>query len=248
MRIGNLIFKPRLLPTVITLMLLPVLISLGIWQLGRADEKRVILAEQAQKAAMPALSINANSNDEPAEITYRELTAAGKFDSRYRIYIDNKVHQGNVGYQIVEPFVFEQSDNAILVNRGWIAATSSRLQLPEVTESAGTMTIYGIAKLNTRDVASFGSGNRSGKDWPALVRWIDISDLQTDMPYTLKPYLLLQSNDNGDGLIRDWKFIGFPAEKNESYALQWFSLAAMLSLIYVIVNMKKASSQDNTNE
>ena len=37
-------FRPRLLPTIATVVLLPVLASLGVWQLERADEKRERIA------------------------------------------------------------------------------------------------------------------------------------------------------------------------------------------------------------
>ena len=59
MRIGQFQFRPRLIPTLVTMVLLPLLISLGIWQLNRTAEKRAILAEQEQKKRMSPLHIKA---------------------------------------------------------------------------------------------------------------------------------------------------------------------------------------------
>lgn len=239
MRIRNFEFRPRLIPTLATLVILPVLLSLGVWQLNRAEEKRVLLAERGKKEHMPALDITGQAEHDLSELEFRKLRVVGRFDSNYVIYIDNKVYQGKVGYQVVEPLVLQPTQEAILVNRGWVAATASRADLPEISHQSSEQTIYGIAKFDTRDVASLGAGNRSGEDWPALVRWIDIAELQKSMPFKLKPYLLLQTNDNGDGLLREWMFVSSPPEKNQSYAIQWFSLAAALVLIFIFVNTKK---------
>jgi surfeit locus 1 family protein len=238
MRIANYEFKPRLLPTLATLILLPVLISLGIWQLGRADEKRMLLQAQAQKALLPVYDIS-DEHAKPADLDHRRLKATGRFDAQHRIYIDNKVYQGKVGYDVVDPLMLDNSDTVVLVNRGWVAATESRAVLPPVPLTDTHLLIEGLAKFQTKDVASLGAGNRVGEGWPALVRWIDISELQKSLPYKLKPYLLLQTNDTQDGLMRDWKFASSPPEKNISYAIQWFSLAIALVLIYLFVNTKK---------
>lgn len=241
MRIANFEFKARLLPTLATLLLLPVLISLGIWQLGRADEKRQILQTQQQKAQQPPYVISAEADD-IGDIEYRAIKATGQFNEKYRIYVDNKVYRGQVGYYVVEPLLLADTSEAVLVNRGWVAATNSRAVLPDVMHPQSIQVIEGVAKINTKDVATFGAGNRVDDTWPALVRWIDIQELQKTLPFKLKPYLLLQTNNIPDDLIREWKFSSSPPEKNLSYALQWFSLAAALALIYLVVNTKKIKS------
>lgn len=238
MRIANFEFKAKLVPTLATLILLPVLISLGIWQLGRADEKRAMLELQVQKARLPVYDI-AQEDDKPRDIAHRRLKATGKFDTQHIIYIDNKVYQGQVGYNVVQPLLLENSDAVVLVNRGWVAATESRAILPQVPHVDSQQVLEGLARINTKDVASLGAGNRVGEQWPALVRWIDIAELQKSLPFKLKPYLLLQTNDTQDGLIREWKFASSPPEKNVSYATQWFSFALLLLGLYIGLNLKR---------
>ena len=43
-------FRPGLLPTLLVLMLLPVLLWLGFWQLERGEQKRDMLERQAAQA------------------------------------------------------------------------------------------------------------------------------------------------------------------------------------------------------
>ena len=46
-------FRPGLAPTVLVLLMLPLLIGLGVWQLQRAEEKRQLLAAEALQREAP---------------------------------------------------------------------------------------------------------------------------------------------------------------------------------------------------
>ena len=240
MRIGKYEFRPKVLPTLATIVLLPVLVLLGFWQLSRTEEKRAILIEQEQQAAMPPYELT-GSADILDDIAYRYLLVSGKYQPQYTIYIDNKVHQGKVGYQIVVPLLIKGTQTAVLINRGWIAGAQTREVLPVVQTPEYEVMVKGLAKVETKDIVSFGSQNRLGNDWPALVRWVDIARLQSTLPFEIKPFVLLQESEAADGLIRQWHFVNSPPEKNLSYAVQWFALAATLLLIFFWVNMKKVS-------
>lgn len=239
MRIGPFQFHPKIVPTLVTVLLLPVLISLGFWQLSRAEEKRVRLAKQEQKRHMPPLQITGNT-DKQDSIEFRQLIVRGKYLPRYQILVDNKVHQGQVGYYVVTPLLIEKTASVVLVNRGWIKWTGDRQVLPVVQVPEGNITLHAMAKFETKDVITwFSNKNRLGTDWPALVRWVDIAELDRDIPYNLKPFLLLQASEPEEDYVRDWKLVVSPPEKNISYAVQWFSLAATLLLIFVFVNTKR---------
>jgi len=180
-----------------------------------------------------------------SQIANRKLGINGRYLNQYLIYIDNKVYHSQVGYQIVVPLKLAGRDDIILVNRGWVKATESRDRLPKVSLPDTELTLRGIAKLDAKDVASFGSNNRLGTDWPALVRWIDPESLDKDIPGKIASFVFLQDPQPADKLKREWKFINSPPEKNLSYALQWFSLAGMLLIIYIVVNTKRKNKQAN---
>ena len=243
MRIGAYQFKPRIIPTLVTAVLLPVLISLGFWQLSRTEEKREILSQQQKKSQLPPIRITAE-DETAAEIEYRRLEISGKYLRGYQILIDNKVHLGQVGYYVVTPLQIDGTDSAVLVNRGWVKSTGRREVLPEITTPDGIVTIQGTAKFNPKDVVGFSDQNRLGQSWPALVRWIDINELDQDIPYKLKPFLLLQAAEQNADYVRNWIFVNSPPEKNMSYAVQWFSLATALLLIFIVVNTKRIPKQD----
>ncbi|VAW99819.1 Cytochrome oxidase biogenesis protein Surf1, facilitates heme A insertion [hydrothermal vent metagenome] len=240
MRIGNYKFNPNWIPSTITVLILPILVALGFWQLSRAEEKRYMLEQRSERLALPEFMIESIPED-LSELEHRRLVVKGHYLNQYPIYIDNKVYQGQVGYQIVLPLQISDSEQVILINRGWLKATESRSRLPEFTKIKTEVLLNGVVKLNSKDVASLGSGNRLGNDWPALVRWIDPVELDRDIPGNIASLVFLQDPVPEDGLKREWKFINSPPEKNISYAMQWFSLAGLLLIIYIVVNTKRLS-------
>lgn len=58
LRIGSFVFSPALVPSLAFLIVFPALISLGLWQLDRAEEKREI--ERQVSVAMNRAPLNIN--------------------------------------------------------------------------------------------------------------------------------------------------------------------------------------------
>jgi surfeit locus 1 family protein len=55
---------------------------------------------------------------------------------------------------------------------------------------------------------------------------------------SLEPYVVEQHSALDDGLVRDWPRPDAGAEKNEMYALQWYSLAALSLILLIALNIK----------
>lgn len=247
MRIGKYQFKPRLIPTILVLVLLPVLLRLGFWQLARANEKRAIIAEQHAKLALPPKVIDRPLRD-TANLQFHRLQVTGTFLVKYQVYIDNKIHQNKVGYDIVTPMRIGSSEQYVLVDRGWVPMGASRAELPQIDTPKQEVSIVGIAKYNTKDVVSFGDGNRSNQGWPAVVRWVDIKAISKETKLNLLPFMLLLDPQSQYGYVREWKFINMPPEKHVSYAVQWFAMAFALVVIYLVVNLKRISKTEKDDE
>lgn len=247
MRIGKFQFRPGLIPTIAVLILLPVLIRLGLWQLDRAQEKREIIAAQNEKLALPPLEIS-KALENTKDLQFHHLRITGTFSTQYQVFIDNKVHQEKAGYEVVTPIRIGQSQQYVLVDRGWVPMGATRTQLPTINTPDQQVTVMGIAKYNTKDVVSFGSANRSNQGWPAVVRWVDIKELAKESKLNLLPFMLLLDPEAKYGFVRDWKFVNMPPEKHISYAIQWFTMALALIVIYLVVNLKRIGKAENTHE
>ena len=243
MKIGNRIFKPGLVPTIITLLLLPILIRLGFWQLDRAELKRNLIVLFEQQNEQGPLMVNDNIQAD-AKLNYRAAKIAGTYISQRQIFVDNKIHKGEVGVDVVTPFQLKGSNYSILVNRGWVPTSQDRSILPEIKTTQAELRLSGKLKLlEKKPFFMLGNQYQSNKGWPALVQWINVKDIENKSGLKLLPYLFLLDKDNATGYVRDWKPVFMRPEKSTSYAVQWFALALALLIIYIVVNLKKIESE-----
>jgi len=243
MRIGNYQFSPNWIPSILTVLLLPLFIALGFWQLSRAQEKQYTLDLQSERIALPEYKITTIPGN-LSEIEYRKLSITGRYLNQYQIYVDNKVYKGQAGYYIVTPLRLSGRDDVILVNRGWIKATNSRQLLPTFSSTDEEVSLTGTAKINPKDIVTFlNDNNRLGEDWPALVRWIDPLALDKDIPGTVAHFLFLQDPADDEEFKRKWTFVNSSPDKSVSYAMQWFSFGILLVVIFLVVNIKRINKQ-----
>ena len=238
MRVGSRVFRPRLVPTLVTLALLPVLVSLGFWQLQRADEKRIIQAGLEARAQQPPLRLLQPVADVDG-VEQRRARLSGRYDAAHQVLLDNRTNRGRAGYEVLTPLRLGDSQQAVLVNRGWIPQGPSRAELPAPAVPDGEVTVHGVLKAPPQAAVRLGEGYRDGEGWPAVVQWVDAAALAAELGYTLQPVVVLQDPADSGGFVREWTWVVSPPEKNLSYAAQWFALAAALLIVYVVVNLRR---------
>lgn len=249
MRIGKWRFRPSLWPTVVTVLLLPVLIALGIWQLHRADYKRGLLAQYAQMTTLAPLPLNQFVADGRAAALprYRHVQARGYYNADQQVLLQDMQNGDQVGYQVLTPLVLVPGGQVVLVNRGFVARIPGAKTLPDVNVSSNPRTVTGI--LGILPVP----GIRLGKPlvpagWPKVILYPTHALLvQLYGPGLLQPVLQLDANQP-DGFVRDWKpDIGFPPVRHDAYAIQWFALALALMIIWIVVNSKQVKHHDGNS-
>lgn len=57
----------------------------------------------------------------------------------------------------------------------------------------------------------------------------------------MEPWVLEQHSALDDGLVRDWPRVDAGVEKHGSYALQWYSLAGLSIVLFLVLNFKRAN-------
>jgi surfeit locus 1 family protein len=224
MQFGNREFRPRLWPTVATIILLPVLISLGFWQLDRAEQKKEIEQLYAEQQSMAAVELSKLSPED--DIEYRNVTVSGRFSPERQVLLDNQVHQQHAGYHVLTPLQIADSGKFILVNRGWVDGGLRRDKLPDISTPQGTLELKGRLKIPGGVGLELDEQSFTDKSWPLVVQWIEIDELELDKD---QPY----------GFVRNWKIVSSSPEQSTSYAVQWFTLALALILIFIFVNSRK---------
>ena len=242
MKIGNKTFKPRLIPTIVTLLILPVLLRLGFWQLERAEEKRdLIELFKQQNDTGPMLLKDTIKYDEA--LNYRVAQVEGHYNPARQVFIDNKIYQGNAGVYVLTPFKLKNSEYSILVNRGWVPMIPDRSSLPEIKTTMKYLTLSGKIKVLKEAPFMIGEKFQSNEGWPALMQWTNISEIEDKSGLKLLPFIFLLDEKEPSGYVRQWKPVVMLPEKSTSYAVQWFSLALALIIIYIVVNLKNSKSE-----
>ena len=242
MQIGNKTFKPGLIPTIVTLLILPVLLRLGFWQLDRAEEKRELISLFKQQNELGPLYIKDTIKFDE-KLNYRTAQVAGNYNSTKQIFIDNKIHQGKTGVYVMTPFKLKNSEYSILVNRGWVPMVIDRSALPEIKTTTNTLTLSGKIKTLGKKPFMVGDQFQSNEGWPALMQWVNFEYIEKKSGLKLLPYIFLLDEKEKSGYVRNWKPVVMQPEKSTSYAVQWFALALALSIIYIVVNLKNSKSE-----
>ncbi len=238
MKIGNKIFKPNLIPTIVFLLVLPILLRLGFWQLDRAEEKRNLITLFKQQNNLGPLLITDNI-DLDTKLNYRSAKIEGEYNLDKQVFIDNKVYQGKIGVYVMTPLRLKNSEYSILVNRGWVPMVIDRSSLPKITTPTERLSLMGKIKVLNKKPFMVGEQFQSNQGWPALMQWTNIAEIEKKSGLKLLPYIFLLDNKEKSGYTRNWKPIFMQPEKSTSYAVQWFTLAFVLMIIYIVVNLKE---------
>jgi surfeit locus 1 family protein len=66
-----------------------------------------------------------------------------------------------------------------------------------------------------------------------------IEKLERELDLPLLPIVVLQTDEAGDGLTRIWERPDTGVEKHRVYSLQWYALAALAAILYVVLNVRR---------
>lgn len=227
-------FRPAVAPGIAALVALALVILLGNWQTRRAAEKLVLAQSLEQGSQRAVLALPAGPVD-ARDYEFRRVSARGEYSARHTILLDNKVLRGVVGYQVLTPLKLAGGDLHVLVNRGWVAAGPRRDSLPQIQIPAGMQIVEGIALVPGRRIFELGANTEDGMIWQNLVlaRYEKWSGLK------LQPVVLQQSGEAADGLKRVWERPDTGVNMHRGYAFQWYSLAVLIVVLYVVLSFKR---------
>jgi surfeit locus 1 family protein len=223
--------------TLLTLLAVTAFVDLGRWQWHRAQQKRVLATAFTAGNAVPTeLEARATA----ALPRYTQVRVHGRYDGTHQFLLDNISHAGKAGYDVLTPMLLADG-RTVLVNRGWIPLRSRR-QLPDITLHAdGELSAAG--KLDDLPVVGIALGHVApspGADWPQLTSFPTMADLSTALGRATEARQLLLNPDEPLGYLRDWHPGGLTAVQHLSYAVQWWSFAALALVLYGVLNRGKA--------
>jgi len=239
LRIGVWQFAPTLWPTLATLCFFVLTLWLGNWQSGRAETKRALQARYDAASSEAPIHVGGTLLERDS-LLYRKLEVQGVFDDMHTILIDNRVQDGVAGYHVLTPLKIDGGQLAILVNRGWIAAGRSRAQVPLPPTPRGQVKLEGMAVDPHSRYLELTHTVPQGRVWQNL----DFARYAAESRLKLQPVLLLQTSAQNDGLQRAWPRPDTGVSMHLSYAIQWYSLATTLAVLWLVMNVKRDREND----
>lgn len=218
------------------------LLSLGFWQLDRADQKRAYLTQQQLLMRSGELLVDTHTPDDLALLKYRPVSVTGHYVAEHQFLIDNQHVNGKVGYLVLTPFQVEGTEKYVLINRGWLPLNVDRAILPSLPVSTITVTIKGRVNSFPSVGIKLAGAEIPTKTWPAVVQVAESSALAKALGYSLYSFQIELDPTMPQGFLRAWQAQAImPPEKHIAYAVQWFGLALTFTILFFWFNNKKTA-------
>ncbi|MEE9346151.1 MAG: SURF1 family protein [Methylococcales bacterium] len=223
----------RLISIAAFLVLVCVLTGLGFWQLQRADEKQLLMDQQADQLSRAPAQLQVDS-DHLAMRRFQPVYISGQFDCQHQLLLDNKMLKGKPGFHVITAFHPSTAIKSILVNRGWIPMHANREPDQQYQDCPDQLyQLQGV--INNFPGLGYhfsGSTQSTTENWPLILLELDAEVLSAALNYPVVDYLLLMDPKLEAGFVRDWSFTpNILPEKHVAYAVQWFALAITLICI-----------------
>ncbi|NML15122.1 SURF1 family protein [Azohydromonas caseinilytica] len=208
---------------------------LGLWQLDRAAEKEALQEAVEASAELPPLSMQAlaRTPTQAAEQRHRRVEVRGRWLAEHTVFLDNRQMDGRPGFFVFTPMLLDDG-SVVLVQRGWVPRDmQERTRLPSISTPAQPVTLTARVERAPARLYEF---TPQGGEAGAIRQNLSIASFAGETHLPLRPLTLLQLDDKApaaDGLLRRWPLPAVDVHKHYGYAVQWFSLAALITGLYV---------------
>ena len=251
-RMQRYVFRPTLVGMAVTLICIPLFIKLGLWQYNKAQQKQVIHEAYDQAKLDKALKFPLGLTDIKAinidDWKYKKVAVQGVYETKYQFLLDNQVEGDRVGYHVITPLKIDNTNEYVLVNRGWILGKDTHTELPVFNTPTGKQTLTGqvwvpskkIFTLESKDGSPETSTKLADQPWQQVWQNMSMEKYKHSVPFVVSELAIkLDQDSHAGGFVRNWQI---PAERitsNLGYAYQWFGFAFAALLIFFYMSTTK---------
>lgn len=224
---------PSWLPFVVGAVLVVQFAGLGAWQISRGFEKRATQHAYSDETAFASWR---NGMDVRA---YQRIEATGRFDTKHQILLENIIVNSRYGYYVITPLVVSGNEPPLLINRGWLERAGELPGKDALDVTTDEVTIRGRVGSLPRAGYKMGESINATSSWPKYAVYPSLEDISTVLAKDVQPFVLLMHHEESHGFLRNWAPTEFGPGKHFGYALQWFSMGAVLSGLLIWNYRKK---------
>ena len=223
------------LPSILITATFAFLVSLGFWQLDRADEKRGIEAsiKQANTGSVELIMEEGDLLNKE----YYEVRLQGKYLSDKQFIYDNQIVNQVSGYYVLTPYALDGQSKAILINRGFIPWNGRRDKLADIfiEQDAREVKVQISKPIKRMELKP----TDSGIGFPVLIQSIDLEEMGEIASVDFSKVIGLLDASSMEGFVRKWEPYTGSIEKHIGYAIQWFLMALVLAIIGIRIAIKQ---------
>ena len=224
-------FKSKIL--IFAIIFVPITISLGLWQIERANEKKVIIANYDKLLVSTPIALQKEQSLE----NWQPIETVGAYQDLV-IYEDNAINSGKAGFKIYH--LFQNGDGTfIFVHRGFVERNLIKNNLPRIDTPVGKKNIKGttLFKQNNTFVKNIEESDIR------IIQEFNTSVLIERFPILkdryLHPFLFNLDVRDADKFQPIEKPVNMTATKHIGYAIQWFGLCAALIILTIYAYRRK---------
>lgn len=226
-----------------------VFLSLGFWQLRRLSERRAQNAVLSSRRFKQPIDLRDVERDTGAA-RFRRVRISGAYDYAAEFALTLRTRNGSPGVDIITPMTRAGTDTLVLVNRGWIYAPDGMTADPSKWPEGDSVSAIGFVEtFPPPSPFASRSPNRA-----RAYRWLDRAVIETDLHRPVAPFYVVLAPDSETGYAMPRATPaseraaaakpprveprGLDEGPHKSYAIQWFSFAA-ISILGLIFFLKK---------
>jgi surfeit locus 1 family protein len=222
-------------PSIMTAIALPILISLGTWQLQRKEWKEGLIAqiEARTKAAPIPLEEAQGLWSSGEDVEYLRVKVRGTFQHDKEMYFYAPDQRGP-GFHVYTPLTVSGGQTVVLVNRGFVPAQKKDPAARTAGQIAGEVDIVALARKPEVKGAFTPENDVKGNQW----YWRDLTGMLTSALQTLKqPYTpFFLEAEAASPPVADAPKGGVTRlsifNRHLEYALTWYGLAITLMGVF----------------
>ena len=225
-------FNPGIKITIFFVFFAILFFSLGLWQIERGQAKTTILAEFEDNLSKNPVYLNQESKK------WDRVYVKGKWDNSKQILVDNVINRGVAGYKVLTPLRIIETNQLILVDRGWIKQNKYREILPNIELIKVDEIVSGI--LEYPELGLVLSEDLVSKEWPKISQTKNLEIISKEYDEFIYPMILL-----ADPILKNsLEYIkitptNMTPTKHYGYSAQWFLMFLVLCLMYLWYGFKK---------
>lgn len=135
--------RPAFWPTLVSLPILVLSLTLGVWQLERREWKLDILQRITTNQAAPPMTLDELLSGVPLRHEYGRVKVAGTFEPGKEFFLAARSLKNKVGMQVIVPLKTDDG-RIVLFDRGWVPDRNSATQA--AAPPTGRVELIGIVR------------------------------------------------------------------------------------------------------